>query len=109
MSGLRSNEPQAHSARSSVRRDDGIAQTRAAKGGADPFQRRAPEERRDSVKRQADKPRRPRGRPVEHRAPDPIPDTPENVMRRLLGGPPRRRDEWDYVRRSGGGQNRDQP
>lgn len=38
--------------------------------------------------------------------PDLIPDTPENVMRRLLGTPPRRRDGWDYVQRSGRGRKR---
>lgn len=55
--------------------------------------------RRDSVKQQADKP----GHPL----PDPLPDTPENVMRRLPGTPPRHRDEWDCVQRSGRGRKPD--
>ena len=31
--------------------------------------------------------------------PDPIPDTPENVMRAILNTPPKRDDEWDYLKR----------
>ena len=47
-----------------------------------------------------DKPKRPRGRPVEKKMPDPIPDTPENVMRALLETPPKRDDEWDYLKQA---------
>ena len=57
--------------------------------------------RRDTVKKPASKPGRPRGRPVEYPLPEAIPDTPENVMRRLLAAPPRREHAWDYVQRSG--------
>ncbi len=42
-----------------------------------------------------------RGRPVKYAMPDPIPDTPENIMRALLSAPPRRENDWDYIRRSG--------
>ena len=42
-----------------------------------------------------------RGRPVKYAMPDPIPDTPESIMRALLSAPPRRENDWDYIRRSG--------
>ena len=38
------------------------------------------------------------GRPRELTMPEPIPDTPENVARALLNTPPKRREEWDYLR-----------
>lgn len=41
------------------------------------------------------KPRR-RGRPARP-MPEPIPDTPENVVRALMTAPPKRRDGWDYL------------
>ena len=44
-----------------------------------------------------------RGRPVKYAMPGPIPDTPENIMRALLSAPPRRENDWDYIRRSGRG------
>lgn len=47
-----------------------------------------------------DKPKRPRGRPVEKTLPDPIPDRPENVMRAILKTPPKRDDEWDYLKQA---------
>ena len=31
--------------------------------------------------------------------PEPIPDTPENIMRAILSTPPKREDEWDYLKR----------
>ncbi len=31
--------------------------------------------------------------------PELIPDTPENIMRALLATPPKRDDEWEYVRK----------
>ncbi len=46
-----------------------------------------------------DEPKRPRGRPVEKEWPDPIPDSPENIMRAILATPPKRDDEWDYLKR----------
>ena len=44
-----------------------------------------------------DAPKKPRGRPVEHKLPDPIPDTPENIMKAFLKTPPRKREEWKFV------------
>ena len=32
--------------------------------------------------------------------PEQIPDTPENVARALMSTPPKRPDEWDYVKES---------
>lgn len=29
--------------------------------------------------------------------PEPIPDTPENIMRAVLDTPPKRPDEWRYL------------
>lgn len=33
--------------------------------------------------------------------PEPIPDTPENVLRAVLATPALRRDEWEYMQRKG--------
>ena len=38
------------------------------------------------------------GRPVEKPMPEPIPDTPENIARALLTTPPKKEDEWDYLK-----------
>lgn len=46
----------------------------------------------------SDKPKKPRGRPTEKTMPEPIPDTPENVMRAILATPPKREDEWNYLK-----------
>ena len=43
--------------------------------------------------------KRGRGRPVERQWPDPIPDTPENVARALMAGPPKAEDEWEYLKK----------
>ena len=43
-------------------------------------------------------PKRPRGRPVTNTMPEPIPDTPENIARALLTTPPKKEDEWDYLK-----------
>ncbi len=40
----------------------------------------------------------PRGRPVTNTMPEPIPDTPENIARALLTTPPKKEDEWDYLK-----------
>lgn len=37
-----------------------------------------------------------RGRPVENEMPEPIPDTPENVARAGMQGPPKK--EWRYLK-----------
>lgn len=39
---------------------------------------------------------RPRGRPVEKKWPDTIPDTPENVATAIMAGPPK--TDWDYLK-----------
>ncbi len=41
-------------------------------------------------------PKRPRGRPVEKPMPEPIPDTPENIARAIMKGPPKR--EWKFLK-----------
>ena len=43
-----------------------------------------------------DKKPAPRGRPVEKPMPAPIPDTPENIARAIMRGPPKK--EWDYLK-----------
>ena len=39
----------------------------------------------------------PRGRPVEHKLPEPIPDTPENIMNAFLKTLPKKREDWKFV------------
>ena len=34
---------------------------------------------------------------MEHKLPEPIPDTPENIMKAFLKTPPRKREEWKFV------------
>ena len=48
---------------------------------------------------QQEKPTRPRGRPVKHPMPEPIPDTPENIARAVLATPNKRDDEWEYLKK----------
>ena len=43
--------------------------------------------------------KRRRGRPVQYPLPARIPDTPENVLKAVLAGPPKK--HWDYIRKSG--------
>lgn len=38
---------------------------------------------------------RPRGRPVEKPMPEPIPDTPENIAKAIMQGPPKKK--WRYL------------
>ena len=45
---------------------------------------------------QADKKPAPRGRPVKNTMPEPIPDTPENIARAIMRGPPKKK--WDYLK-----------
>ena len=47
-----------------------------------------------------DDPKRPRGRPIEKQMPELIPDTPENIARAIMAGPPK--DDWDYLKRNSG-------
>ena len=44
------------------------------------------------------KQKRQRGRPVEYPMPEPIPDTPENIMKAILATPPTARDGWRFMR-----------
>ena len=37
-----------------------------------------------------------RGRPVKNPMPEPIPDTPENIARAIMQGPPKK--EWGYMK-----------
>ena len=39
-----------------------------------------------------------RGRPVEKSMPEPIPDTPENVARAIMRGPPKK--VWRYLKKN---------
>ena len=41
--------------------------------------------------------KKPRGRPVKHPMPEPIPDAPENIMKAFIGTPPRKREDWKFV------------
>ena len=45
-----------------------------------------------------EKPKRQRGRPVEKKMPEPIDDTPENVMRAVLSTPPKKDGDWRFQR-----------
>ena len=45
--------------------------------------------------KQTDRPRAKRGRPVTRPQPEPIPDTPENVARSIMMGPPKK--EWRFL------------
>ena len=40
--------------------------------------------------------KRTQGRPVEKPMPAPIPDTPENIARAIMRGPPKK--EWNYLK-----------
>ncbi len=48
----------------------------------------------------AAKPQKLRSRPVEKPLPELINDSPENVMRAILATPPKRDDEWRYMRKA---------
>ncbi len=39
-----------------------------------------------------------RGRPVKYKMPRPIPDTPENIARAIMAGPPKK--NWDFLKTS---------
>ena len=41
---------------------------------------------------------KPRGRPVKNTMPEPIPDTPENVARAIMKGPPKK--VWRYLKKN---------
>ena len=44
--------------------------------------------------------KKPLGRPVKNTMPEQIPDTPENVARAILNTPPKKRDEWEFIKRA---------
>ncbi|MCQ3808304.1 MAG: hypothetical protein OXB92_12670 [Acidimicrobiaceae bacterium] len=39
-----------------------------------------------------------RGARAKHSIPEPIPDTPENIMRTIVNTPPKTDDEWRYLK-----------
>ena len=39
-----------------------------------------------------------RGRPIKKKTPERIPDSPENILMAVLRQPPRREDDWDYLK-----------
>ena len=41
--------------------------------------------------------KRERGRPQERAMPEPIDDTPDNIMRAIVNTPPKAEDEWRYL------------
>ena len=43
--------------------------------------------------------KRTRGRPPVNEWPEQIPDTPENIARAILNTPPKKKNEWDYMKR----------
>ena len=49
------------------------------------------------MKDEAEKPKR--GRPVKYPLPEPIPDTPENIMKAFIKTPPRERGDWKFVQK----------
>jgi len=48
----------------------------------------------------AKKSSRPRGRPVEYEMPEQIPDTPDNLARIILTNPPKKEEDWKYLKNS---------
>ena len=46
------------------------------------------------------RPKKHRGRPIERPMPEPIPDTPDNVARTVLNTPPKKRQDWKYIKPS---------
>ena len=48
-----------------------------------------------------------KGRRAKSAMPEQIPDTPENVARALLSAPPKKREEWSYLRKSGPADGKD--
>ena len=44
------------------------------------------------------KPKKPRGRPVTRTMAESIPDTPPNILKAILLTPPKKNQEWDYLK-----------
>ena len=38
-----------------------------------------------------------RGRPAKRTLPEPIPDTPENIVLAIVNTPPKKPDDWRYL------------
>ena len=51
------------------------------------------------MKKEKEKPKR--GRPVKRAMPEPIPDTLGNVLSALVTSPPKKKEEWAYLKESG--------
>ena len=47
--------------------------------------------------KRSDQAKRPRGRPVEYPMPERIPDSPENILKTVLSGPPKK--SWNYLKK----------
>ena len=45
---------------------------------------------------------KPMGRPPKLIMPEPIPDTPENIARACMTGPPKAETEWNYLKPGSG-------
>ncbi len=45
---------------------------------------------------------KPKGRPPKLVMPEPIPDTPANIVRACMTGPPKAETEWDYLKPGSG-------
>ena len=56
--------------------------------------------RRDDRRHQVPHRKRRRGRPVELKMLEPIPETAENIARTLFNTPPNKEDEWDYLKQA---------
>ena len=50
------------------------------------------------------RPKKTRGRPVKLTMPEPIDDTPENVARIILNTPPKKRGDWEFIKRAKAGE-----
>ncbi len=53
--------------------------------------------------------KRTRGRPVKYPMPEPIPDTLENVLRALVRSPPKKRREWEFMKKARNTQTANPP
>ena len=42
--------------------------------------------------------KRKRGRPVKYTMPEPIPDTAENIAKAILSTPPKKPQDWKFMR-----------
>ncbi len=50
-------------------------------------------------------PKRKRGRPPKYPMPERIPDTPENVAGAVLNTPPKKRDDWEFMKQRRNGKS----